>query len=161
MTSETTNPKSTSAVQGNGILEKSDSEKGKMSFAKVLLSGDNNSSKGTIVYSSTSKNTKPTTDIDSSSITNGNSNKGNRNNKKRNIRRNGNRIKNDLKTLVNDKLQESINEAKGKMSVSFENSNKNSGKVVLSPAPMPVKNAWFSGNSGKFFYNILNFNYYY
>ncbi|CEF67260.1 La-related protein 1 [Strongyloides ratti] len=147
MTSETTNPKSTSAVQGNGILEKSDSEKGKMSFAKVLLSGDNNSSKGTIVYSSTSKNTKPTTDIDSSSITNGNSNKGNRNNKKRNIRRNGNRIKNDLKTLVNDKLQESINEAKGKMSVSFENSNKNSGKVVLSPAPMPVKNAWFSGNS--------------
>uniref|UniRef100_A0A0N5B5Z3 HTH La-type RNA-binding domain-containing protein n=1 Tax=Strongyloides papillosus TaxID=174720 RepID=A0A0N5B5Z3_STREA len=147
MTSETTNPKSTSTVQGNGIVEKSDSEKGKMSFAKVLLSGDNNSSKGTIVYSSTSKNTKPTTDIDSSSITNGNSNKGNRNNKKRNNRRSGNRVKNDLKTIVNDKLQESINEVKGKTPVNYESNNKNNGKVILSPAPMPVKNAWFSGNS--------------
>uniref|UniRef100_A0A0N4ZNI8 HTH La-type RNA-binding domain-containing protein n=1 Tax=Parastrongyloides trichosuri TaxID=131310 RepID=A0A0N4ZNI8_PARTI len=157
MTSETINPKSTSAAQVNGICEKVDSDKGKMSFAKVLLSGDNSSSKGTIVYSSASnKNTKPPSDIDSSSVTNGNSNKGNRNSKKKNSRKSGHRAKNDIKTIVNDKLQESINDMmKEKMAISCEGNNKNNTKIVLSPAPMPTKNAWFSGNSENLRKNLI------
>uniref|UniRef100_A0A0K0EZ37 La-related protein 1 (inferred by orthology to a D. melanogaster protein) n=1 Tax=Strongyloides venezuelensis TaxID=75913 RepID=A0A0K0EZ37_STRVS len=90
--------------------EKSDTEKGKMSFVNVLLSGDDTSSKGTIVYSSsTSKNEKPPTDTDSSTTPQEKGPKDRFNNKKRNIRRNDGRNRSDHKIFnVDDKVIQSM-----------------------------------------------------
>uniref|UniRef100_A0A0N5CBL5 HTH La-type RNA-binding domain-containing protein n=1 Tax=Strongyloides papillosus TaxID=174720 RepID=A0A0N5CBL5_STREA len=126
--------------------EKSDTEKGKMSFVNVLLSGDDTTSKGTIVYSSsTSNNEKPPTDTDSSTTPHEKGPKGRFSNKRRNFKKNGGRNRNDHKiSNVDDKVGQSMGGYSDEVFVDCDGGDVSNDGGIISPALTPNENPCFN-----------------